>query len=127
MVTTHLVVFFLEGASSGDAPPPVAVAETTRAHSGRRYRLVDDPDRLEEEIRQERVEVKKDKKKLKILVRKLENDPPVGIYTTLANQVQVVEARIDDRLEKIAQLAAMLTESLDKEIADDDEEVLLLS
>ena len=126
MVTTHLVVFFLGGASAGGAAP-VVVATETRAHSGRRYRVIEDPDKLEEELKQEQVEVKKDKKKLKILVRKLENDPPVGLYATISAQVQAVENRIDDRLAKIAELHELITMNLEQSIEDDDEEVLLLS
>jgi predicted nucleic acid-binding Zn-ribbon protein len=116
---------WVDGSWGTPAAPPVVVADTTRAHSGRRYRIIEDPDKLEEELKQERAEVKKDKKKLKILVRKLERDP-IGLYA-LSTQVQAVETRIDERLEKIAQLAAMLTASLEAEIAEDDEEVLLLS
>jgi septal ring factor EnvC (AmiA/AmiB activator) len=116
---------WVDGSWGTPEAPPVVVADTTRAHSGRRYRLVEDPDKIEEELKEVRAEVKKDKKKLKILVKKLERDP-VGLYAISA-QVQVVEARIDERMAKIALLAELLTAALEKEIEDDDEEVLLLS
>ena len=125
MVTTHLVVFFFGGASRGDAPPPVVVEES-RGRSGRRYRIIEDPDRIEEELKQEQVAVKKDKKQLKILVKKLDADPPVGIYNQLIEKVAVVENRIDERLQRIEALHAMIAQAFEEQ-NEDDEEVLLLS
>jgi hypothetical protein len=63
-----------------------------------------------------------DRKRVTILLGKAKGPQNVGLYK--AQEVEVIEKRIDDRAEKIAQLYAMILQNLDFD--DDDEEVLLL-
>jgi hypothetical protein len=108
-------------------PQPEVVVE--RRHvGGRRYRVIEDPDKLCEELKREEKLVEKEKKTLKILVKRrpsLEG----ALYQQLEVRIEKLEAKIDDRLEKIALLAASIQCGLDKldEEYDDDEDILNLS
>jgi hypothetical protein len=98
--------------------PPVA----QRARRGRRYRIIEDPDKIVDEVRVEEKKVEKDKKRLVILIRRSEAPNVHGVlYQQIQSKVEKLEAKIDDRLERIAFLVASL--DLDDE---DDEEVMFL-
>lgn len=108
-------------------PEPEVVAEP-RGRSGRRYRLVEDPDKLCDELKREEKLVEKEKKTLKILVKRrpsLEG----RLYQQLELRIEKLEAKIDDRLERMAVIAAAIQCGLDKldEEYDDDEDILNLS
>lgn len=90
----------------------------------KKYRLIGDLDRLYGEIKEEEVKVEKQRKKLKILIKRQVSKE--GIYKDLEPQIQAVEKVVDDRLAKIAMLFSLIQSGFDA-IAEDDEEVLLLS
>lgn len=90
----------------------------------KRYRLIEDPDRLLEELKVEEKKVEQEKKKLTLLVKRLVAPNVEGaLYQHLEYKVQKVEQKIDDRLSKIAELQALIQQRLDEE---EDEELLLL-
>jgi hypothetical protein len=64
-----------------------------------------------------------DRKRVTILLGKSKGPQNVGLYSA-QEQVEVIEKRIDDRAEKIAQLYAMILQNLDHD--DDDEEMFFL-
>ena len=137
MVTTHLVQFFFDGASpSSVAAEVVATAVVGGGRSRHRRSFVeiegklvevsgiDEAERLLSELKQEEKLQEKDQKKLRISVKKYEVDirspgrPP--------ERPEVIEQRMDNRAERIAQLYALILQNLE-EHNDDEEEVLLLT
>jgi hypothetical protein len=118
-----------ESWGDGEEPPAPAVVTPERAVSGRRhrrYRIIEDHDLLQEELRVEEKKVEVEKKKLRVLVKRSESPNVEGVlYQQIQAKVEKLEAKIDDRMEKIAGLMLAIQVGLDEE--DDDEEVLLLS
>jgi hypothetical protein len=114
-------------ASEGDAPVVVETEIVTGRSGRRRYRIIADPDILEEQLAVEEKKVEKDKKKLKILIKRVDSPNVEGIlYQQIQEKVEKLEAKIDDRMEKIAQLMLAIQVGLDEQ-DDDEEEVLLMS
>jgi hypothetical protein len=116
------------GTNSG-APEVVAVEVVERAKSSprRRYRIIEDPDLLQEELRVEEKKVEVEKKKLRVLIKKSDSPNVEGVlYQQIQEKIEKLEAKIDDRLEKIAGLMLSIQVSLDEQ-DDDEEEVLLMS
>lgn len=115
---------FSSGSFSADDSEPPAPAPTvvpSGARSGRRYRIIEDPDKLLEEVRVEEKKVEKNKKRLVILERRASAPNVEGaLYQQIQAKVEKLEAKIDDRLERIAFLMAL---DFDDE---DDEEVMFL-
>jgi hypothetical protein len=111
--------------ATGAQPAP---AVESRGRSGRRrYRIIEDPDRLEEELRVEEKKVEKEKKKLKILIKRVESPNVEGVlYQQIQAKVEKLEAKIDDRMERISGLMLAIQVGLDEQ-DDDEEEVLLMS
>jgi hypothetical protein len=108
-------------------PEPEVVVDR-RPVRGRRYEIIEDPDKLCEELKREEKLVEKEKKTLKILVKRrpsLEG----RLYQQLEARIEKLEAKIDDRLERMAVIAAAIQCGLDKldEEYDDDEDILNLS
>jgi hypothetical protein len=112
----------------GEEPAPAPVVTPQRAVSGRRrYRIIEDPDRLEEQLRVEEKKVEKEKKKLKILIKRVESPNVEGVlYQQIQAKVEKLEAKIDERMEKIVGLLLAIQVGLDEQ-DDDEEEVLLMS
>jgi hypothetical protein len=109
---------------TGDAVEAAAVSERS-SRSRRRYRIIEDPDRLEEELRVEEKKVEKEKKKLKILIKRVESTNVEGVlYQQIQAKVEKLEAKIDDRMERISGLMLAIQVGMDEQ--DDDEEELLL-
>jgi hypothetical protein len=123
-----------EGAAWGEGeepPAPAPVATTTQqAVSGRRhrrYRIIEDPDLIQEEIKVEEKKVEVEKKKLRVLIKRSESPNVEGVlYQQIQEKIEKLEAKIDDRLEKIAGLMLSIQVALDEQ-DDDEEEVLLMS
>lgn len=113
------------GEPEPEPPPPVVVQ---RGVSGRRrYRVIEDPERLCEELKSEELAVEKAKKKLKILVQKRDEAFLAGsLYKPLDTQIAKVERQLDKRLKRVEELVMLIQIGMDA-ISDDDEEVLLLS
>lgn len=107
----------------GVGPDPVPVVEAPqRVRSRRRYRIIEDPDKILEEVRREEKKVEKDRKQLVIVTRRAYAPNVEGaLYQQLQAQVEKLEAKIDDRMERLAFLIAAL--DMDDE---DDEEVMFL-
>jgi hypothetical protein len=118
------VTGFAPTVSGGEAP---VVDVQTRGVSGRKYRVIWEEDEILEEIQEEEKAVAKEKKKLKILIKQAKKLPKTGIlYRQAEARIERFEQKIDDRLAKIAELLSIINEGINA-IADDDEEVLLLS
>lgn len=119
-------VFVWPNSGSGGVAetPPVVVTET-RGRSGRRYRVIEDPDLLCAELEKEEKVVAKQKKQLTILVSK---SPKLegALYRQVEEKIHVLEAKIDDRMQRIAELMFAIQVALDEQ-DDDEEEVLLMS
>jgi hypothetical protein len=65
-----------------------------------------------------------DQRKLKIHIKSVATAPITGrLYAKAQERVQVIEARMDDRLEKMAALAEAIERAMDQQ---DEEEILLL-
>ena len=110
----------MSGVGGEPEPEPQPAAARPRV-GGRRYRIIEDPDRILEEIRVQEKKVEKDKKRLVIITRRAAAPDVQGaLYQELQAKAEKLEAKIDDRMERIAMLIA----SLDME--DDDEEELWL-
>jgi hypothetical protein len=104
-----------------------APAAESRGRSGRRYRIIEDPDKLEEELRVEEKKVEVEKKKLRVLIKRSESPNVEGVlYQQIQEKIEKLEAKVDDRLEKIAGLMLAIQVALDEQ-DDDEEEVLLMS
>jgi hypothetical protein len=119
----------IEGAGTSDADPVVEVAAGRTASSPRRrrYTIIEDPDRLQEELRVEEKKVEVEKKKLRVLIKRVESPNVEGVlYQQIQEKIEKLEAKIDDRLEKIAGLMLAIQVGLDEQ-DDDEEEVLLMS
>lgn len=117
------------GPASGVVTPPVTppVADEPRAKRGRRYRIIEDPDLICEEIQREEVKVEQEKKKLRILVKQSKRkEGPIYGLVIHQEKIQKLEAKIDNRLQRIEALNAMIQVKL-AEQQEDDEEVLLMS
>ena len=136
MVTTHLVQFFFDGASpSGAEAEVVATAVVGGGRSRRSFveiegRLVevsgiDEAERLLSELKQEEKLQEKDQKKLRISVKKYEVD--IRSPGRPLERPEVIEQRMDNRAERIAQLYALILQNLEEHNDDDEEEVLLLT
>lgn len=107
----------------GVTPPAPAPVQPVRGRSGRRYRLIEDPDKIQEEIRVEEKKVEREKKRLVILTKRAAAPNVEGaLYQQIQHKVEKLEAKIDDRMERLALLIASL--DMDDE---DDEEMFLLS
>jgi hypothetical protein len=114
-------------ADDGSSPPVVEETAVARGRSGRRYRIIEDPDLLQEELRVEEKKVEVQKKKLRILIKRVESPNVEGVlYQQIQEKIERLEAKIDDRLEKIAGLMLAIQVGLDEQ-DDDEEEVLLMS
>lgn len=120
-----LLLLFRPRVNEGGPPPepePEVVVAPRRAVGGRRYRIIEDPDRIQEEILVEEKKVEREKKRLVILERRAAAPNVEGaLYQQIQSKVEKLEAKIDDRLERIAFLVAAL--DMDDE---DDEEVMFL-
>lgn len=104
-----------------DGPITPAAPQRARGVSGRRYRVIEDPDKILDEIRAEEKKVEKAKKRLVILTKRAAAPSVEGIlYQQIQYKVEKLEAKIDGRMARIAFLVA----SIDLE---DDEDLLLLS
>jgi hypothetical protein len=111
----------------GEAEPPVVEVVQAKAVGGRKYRVIWEEDEILEEIQEEEKAVAKEKKKLKILIKQAKKLPKTGIlYRQAEARIEKFEQKIDDRLAKIAELLSIINEGINA-IAEDDEEVLLLS
>jgi hypothetical protein len=110
----------------GEETPAPAPAPAERAVSGRRrYRIIEDPERLQEELRVEEKKVEVAKKKLRILIKRVESPNVEGVlYQQIQAKVEKLEAKIDDRMERISGLMLAIQVGMDEQ--DDDEEELLL-
>jgi hypothetical protein len=115
-------------ADDGGSPPVVEeTAVVVGGRSGRRYRIIEDPDLIQEEIRVEEKKVEVEKKKLRVLIKRSESPNVEGVlYQQIQEKIEKLEAKIDDRLEKIAGLMLAIQVGLDEQ-DDDEEEVLLMS
>jgi hypothetical protein len=80
-------------------------------------------ERLLNRIKKAEKAQEQDRKRVTILLGKAKGPQNVGLYKA-QEQVEVIEKRIDDRAEKIAQLYAMIVQNLDHD--DDDEEMFFL-
>ena len=130
-------MFFFGGASAGDVVPQVVASQKRAGVRRTRRAFVDlDGQRIEvsgyEEAEKLFAELKRkekyqevDRKKLTIAVKKYEVD--LRTRGRKPEKPEVIEQRMDDRAEKIAQLYAAILRNLEEEISNDDEEVLLLS
>ena len=139
MVTTHLVVLsFFDGASvagSVVAAPTTAVVGGGKSRRRRSFielegQLVEvsgyeEAERLLTELKQEEKAQEKDRKKLRISAKKYEVD--IRTPGRKPEKPEVIEQRMDDRADRIAQLYILIQRNLEDEISNDDEEVLLLS
>jgi hypothetical protein len=111
-------------AEGGDVAAPAAPQGGRR---GRRYRIIEDPDLLCEELVVEEKKVEVEKKKLRVLIKRSESPNVEGVlYQQIQEKIEKLEAKIDDRLEKIAGLMLAIQVALDEQ-DDDEEEVLLMS
>jgi hypothetical protein len=100
---------------------------TTTARGGRRYRIIEDPDLIQEEIKVEEKKVEVEKRKLRVLIKRSESPNVEGVlYQQIQEKIEKLEAKIDDRLEKIAGLMLSIQVALDEQ-DDDEEEIFLLS
>ena len=106
---------------------PVVVAETPqRGRSGRRYRIIEDPDVIEKLLKKEEKTLTKQRRQLVILQKKADSSAVEGaLYKQAQERIEKLEAKIDDRLLRIAELMAAIQEGFDDE--EDEEEVLLMS
>jgi hypothetical protein len=112
----------LTGIAGPDPEPEPEVVATRRAVGGRRYRIVEDPDKLLETLHREEKKVEKEKKRLLVLVKRAAQPSVEGVlYQQLQEKIQVLEAKVDDRLTKIAEIMSAVQDALDEE---DDEEML---
>jgi hypothetical protein len=74
-------------------------------------------------LKKEEKAQEQDRRKLKIHIKSVESAPINGrLYAKAQERVKVIEARMDDRLEKIA----ALLEAIDRAIEQQDEEEMLL-
>ena len=102
------------------------VTGASRGGGGRRYRIIGDPYRLCEELRVEEKKLEKDKKKLVILIKRLEAPNVQGVlYQQIEAKVAKQEEKIDNRLQVISQLAALIQQAFEND--EDDAMVALLS
>jgi hypothetical protein len=118
----------IEGSASSDADVVVEVAAGRAASSPRRrYRIIEDPDLIQEEIKVEEKKVEVEKRKLRVLIKRVESPNVEGVlYQQIQEKIEKLEAKIDDRLEKIAGLMLSIQVALDEQ-DDDEEEIFLLS
>jgi hypothetical protein len=118
----------IDGSGTSSALPEVSeVVERAKAAPRKRYRIIEDPDLLQEELRVEEKKVEVAKKKLRILIKRSESPNVEGVlYQQIQEKIEKLEAKIDDRLEKIAGLMLAIQVGLDEQ-DDDEEEMLLLS
>jgi hypothetical protein len=119
----------IEGSGDSSAEPEVVEAVVERAKSSprRRYRIIEDPDLIQEEIKVEEKKVEVEKKKLRVLIKRSESPNVEGVlYQQIQEKIEKLEAKIDDRLEKIAGLMLSIQVSLDEQ-DDEEEEIFLLS
>jgi hypothetical protein len=114
----------------GEEPAPAPAVTPQSAVSGRRhrrYRIIEDPDKLEELVCVEEKKVEVEKRKLRVLIKRSESPNVEGVlYQQIQEKIEKLEAKIDDRLEKIAGLMLAIQVALDEQ-DDDEEEVLLMS
>lgn len=83
-------------------------------------------ERLLSQIKTEEKFQEKERKKLKILLGRIEDRKPGILYEKTQAQIQNLEKRIDKRDERIEKLSEMILKRIE-ELNEDDEEVLLLS
>lgn len=93
------------------------------ARSGRRYRVIEDV--LERQLNKEEKTLTKQRKQLVILQKKAAPTVDGALYQQTQERIEKLEAKIDDRMERIAELMLRIQEGFDEE--EDDEEVLLMS
>jgi hypothetical protein len=118
---------FAPTVTGSDVVAAPAAESSGRGRSGRRYRIIEDPDRIEEEIRVEEKKVEVEKKKLRVLIKRSESPNVEGVlYQQIQEKIEKLEAKIDDRLERIAGLMLAIQVGLDEE-DDEEEEIFLLS
>jgi hypothetical protein len=118
----------IAGSGTSSAIPEVAeVVERAKSSPRKRYRIIEDPDLLQEELRVEEKKVEVEKKKLRILIKRVESPNVEGVlYQQIQEKIEKLEAKIDDRLEKIAGLMLAIQVGLDEQ-DDEEEEIFLLS
>jgi hypothetical protein len=118
----------IDGSGTSSAIPEVAaVVEGAKSSPRRRYRIIEDPDLIQEEIRVEEKKVEVEKKKLRVLIKRSESPNVEGVlYQEIQEKIEKLEAKIDDRLEKIAGLMLSIQVALDEQ-DDEEEEIFLLS
>ena len=81
-------------------------------------------ERLLRSLKKEEKALEQDRRKLKIHLKTVESAPVTGVlYRKAQERVQVIEARMDERLEKISELHEAIQKALDEQ---EDEEILLL-
>jgi uncharacterized protein YeeX (DUF496 family) len=113
----------LTGIAGPDPEPEPEVVATRRAVGGRKYRVVEDPDKLLADLHREEKKVEKEKKRLLVLVKRASQPSVEGVlYQQIQEKIQVLEAKVDDRLMKIAEIMSAVQTALDDE--DDEEEML---
>lgn len=120
---------------TGAEPEPEPVAQASVPAGVRRSYVEIDGQRLEvsgyaeaERLFRSLKKVEKaqeqDRRKLKIHLKTVDSAPINGaLYKKAVERIQVIETRMDSRLEEIANLYAAIQTALDEE---DDEEILLL-
>lgn len=112
-----------DAATGGGVPQPAPAPAKAPAKRSRRYRVIEDPDKIQEEIRVEEKKVEREKKRLVILTKRAAAPNVEGaLYQQIQHKVEKLEAKIDERMERLALLIASL--DMDDE---DDEEMFLLS
>jgi hypothetical protein len=121
-------VSVIDGSGTSSAIPEVAeVVERAKSSPRKRYRIIEDPDLLQEEIRVEEKKVEVEKKKLRVLIKRVESPNVEGVlYQQIQEKIEKLEAKIDDRLEKITGLMLAIQVGLDEQ-DDEEEEIFLLS
>jgi hypothetical protein len=130
-VTALSLSAFAPEVTATGAPPVVVTPRVVIGRGRRSFVEIDgetievsgfaEAERLLNRIKKAEKAQEQDRKRVTILLGKAK--PNVGLYRA-QEQVEVIEKRIDDRAEKIAQLYAMVVQNLDHD--DDDEEMFFL-
>jgi hypothetical protein len=121
--------------AQAEAPPaPTPVAAAIGGVKRRAYVEIDgrisevagyaEAEILFRRLKKEEQAQEQDRRKLKIHLKTVDSGQPNGaLYKKARERVEVIEARMDDRLEKIAALYEAIQRSLDEQ---EEEEILLL-
>jgi hypothetical protein len=131
-VTALSLTAFAPEVTASGAPPVVVTPRVVIGRGRRSFVEIDgqtlevsgfaEAERLLNRIKKAEQAQEQDRKRVTILLGKAKGPQNVGLYK--AQEVEVIEKRIDDRAEKIAQLYAMILQNLDHD--DDDEEMFFL-